>query len=933
MPAGKSQHSKESPRAAKLSPVRVNPLFLHPSEKRMNLSDGWRFRLDPADEGIKKSWFRRPDTIKRSIKVPGCWQGQGFGGDADDEVWDFRLKARTFRATYKGTGWYAKSFAIPETWSGRRLWLNFGGAHPSAEAWLNGKYLGCNDLPFVPFAFEISGIVRSGSGNDLVVRIHERNREFGFAYNWQGSWSGLYRGVEITSVGECFLERLSLYPDVDRQELRISARIGGSARNKLMLRLAVHPGTGKAVNPIAVERPVIGADINFRLPVSSPLLWSPDTPNLYRVEAELCGQEGALDAQIERTGFVTLAARGNNFLVNGEPYYIRGTGDFLSCPETGCPDTSRERWRRKLRALREYGYNQVRCQSYVYAPEYFDVADEMGLLIQSEMGMLGAWAGMSPWHVYPWPQPMASNRETLRGQWNKIVLRDVNHPSANIYCMSNELGGRTFYPRTAWQCYRETKEIKPTAMVIWTDGGHNGELPEDFVNAEANTKLSRPKPLIQHEFRWWSSFPDVRIRKKYSGAIRPYCIDIALDAAGRHGLAHRLPDFADRSQRLQLLEAKAKMENCRRDNPTLAGISHFNAMDANPSPQGIIDEFYCRKIADAKTWLETNGDTVVLSSLAFEDRVLTGGAHFKCKFFVSDFSHPPMKKPSLGWRLNCAGKIISRGESAFAHKPYRTHPIGEIRIELPPVAYPKAARLEVSLLEAHRIVTNSWNLWIFPEATLPRNVMRYGRPEQGWLHDWKDVPLITAAGLPPCKTSVVLSDKLDDHLTEFMRGGGRVILAAGEGMVRPHGGNGCGGQGYFFTPGANYAPYEDGQNGTVIRKHPMLGDFPHEGFADLQFYRLMNDAPPIELEPFGLANGEPAIRVIHRYPVCHPLGYLLERSFGKGGVILTSLDLSPRFPEARYLLSKMCAYAMGGQFKPGLALSDAAVSHMIQATA
>jgi len=127
--------------------------------------------------------------------------------------------------------------------------------------------------------------------------------------------------------------------------------------------------------------------------------------------------------------------------------------------------------------------------------------------------------------------------------------------------------------------------------VIWTDGGYSDTLPQDYVNADAGLAAQCPKPLIQHEFRWWSSFPDVRIMSKYSGAVRPYAAEIALETARRRGLAHILPDAAANSQRLQFIEAKGKMEACRRDHATLAGISHFNAMDTNPSPQGIIDEF------------------------------------------------------------------------------------------------------------------------------------------------------------------------------------------------------------------------------------------------------------------------------------------------------------------------------------------------------
>src|SRR5690606_33731808 len=109
--------------------------------------------------------------------------------------------------------------------------------------------------------------------------------------------------------------------------------------------------------------------------------------------------------------------------------------------------------------------------------------------------------------------------------------------------------------------------------------------------------LKSEKPFIQHEFKWWSSFPDIRIAKKYSGAMRPYGVEIAIKAAGKRNLIRMLPVFAENSQRLQFIEAKGKMEECRRDFPELAGINHFNGPDLNPSPQGILDEFYEKKYA------------------------------------------------------------------------------------------------------------------------------------------------------------------------------------------------------------------------------------------------------------------------------------------------------------------------------------------------
>ena len=187
--------------ARKREPVRVNPVLRHPAERRWVLEDDWRLRLDPDDAGVNHEWYRRAEDIEAPIAVPGCWQGQGFGDGSEDEVWDFRLRARVFQGTYKGTGWYAQTFRVPADWAGERLWLNLGGVHPSAEVWLNGEPLGAHDLPFVPFGFEVGPLLRPGADNDLVVRVSEHHRLYGLAYNWQGNWSGLYRAVELTATG------------------------------------------------------------------------------------------------------------------------------------------------------------------------------------------------------------------------------------------------------------------------------------------------------------------------------------------------------------------------------------------------------------------------------------------------------------------------------------------------------------------------------------------------------------------------------------------------------------------------------------------------------------------------------------------------------------------------------------------------------------
>jgi hypothetical protein len=413
--------------------------------------------------------------------------------------------------------------------------------------------------------------------------------------------------------------------------------------------------------------------------------------------------------------------------------------------------------------------------------------------------------------------------------------------------------------------------------------------------------------------------------------MRPYATEMAREVAERRGLAHILPQCAVSSQQLQLLEAKLKMENLRRDCPELAGVCHFSAMDSQPGPQGVIDEFYERKLATAADWQETNGDTVLLCGLGAEDRVIQGGRIWRCAFYVSDFGHPPMDAPQLQWRLQAGSETLASGQFAVEHTPYRATAIGGIEVTLPEVPAAVACELRGTLVSGSRQATNRWHLWLLPACSgLPSSVASYGEPQYTWLKTWPELPRVTAESR--CDRRVVLTERLDESLVGYLRSGGRVLLAASEGMLRPHPPN-FGYVQYFFTPPANYPKFEDGQNGTIIADHPLLGDYPHHGFADLQFFRLMENAPPIDLEPLGLADGDPVVRVIHRYPVFHPLAYLVERQVGAGRLVVSALELDRSLPEGRYLLAQMCRYLSGTELAEAEVISEEGIGRIVAACA
>lgn len=914
----------------KRMPVSVNPVLRNVSEEILDICDGWYFKLDPEDIGIKEKWYLQENIFSSKISVPGCWQGQGFGyDDVIDKVWDFRIKTKIFRASYHGTGWYSRLFKIPEKWKAKKIWVFFGGIHPHAEVWLNGKFLGNHSGPFVPFAFDITGVVNKETENFLVVRVSEKNRWLGLAYNWCGFWSGLYRNVELVATEKTWIEHLFIHPDIEKKFMNFMIITKGDIE-EFLINVEIKDPSGKVC--ATAERNISCGKNIFKVPIKNVQAWFPETPHLYRVDVQIIKNEQILDCRSEKVGFLKLSTKDKHILINERPYYMFGTGDFAVNPETGCPDTNRERWFRKLSILREYGYNYVRCQSYVPTPEYLDVADEVGLIVQSETGMMGAWGGHCHYHQYQWPQPHTDKRRLLRMQWNATVMRDVNHVSANFYCMSNEHYNDPLYPQTAWRCYHETKAIKPSCFVIWTDGRVKKikGTPLDFYCAEANLDKKVSLPLIQHEFRWWTSFPDIRKKGKFNGAIRPYALEIAEENAKKANLEHLLPELIVNSQKLQFIEAKTKLEQIRRDNPALAGICHFTAMDIGFSPQGIIDEFYERKLFSPEQWRQITNQTVVMIDAEFDDRIYTAGSTFEKNVFISDFSYPGLEKPIVRWTISTSYGIL-KGEFSYKPVAFRTVKAGRIIARLPQVSKPEKIQISVTVRDNGRVFENNWNYWLFPE--IPESEMDifvYDKPLRTWV---KTLPqkFLKPNMLEKVSPEILVSEKFDRRLAQYVCEGRKLILAVPEGFTRPFFPKlGLTKGRYFFTCPANYPTYEDGNTGTIVINYQVLGDFPHENFCDLQFYRMLAEYPPIDLRPFGKLNQEPVIRSFSTCFRMYPLAYLVEFSYKNGHIIITSLNLDQKLPEARYLLSQIIQYLRNTQTLPKNILDEDTIEWLIE---
>ena len=360
-----------------------------------------------ASELVEYDFSRSP-----TLNVPGDWNTQ-----------------RPDLLYYEGAIWYERRFddATP---SGRRAFLQFGAAAQRAEVWLNGERLGGHEGGFTPFAFEVTGRLRSRA-NSIVVKVDNTRRPDALPAMNTDWWNygGLTRGVRLIETPRAFVrDALVQLARGDTTRLRGFVKVDGAP-----------PATEVTVEiPEAHARTTSHTDADgvasFELPARLSL-WSPESPRLYDVVIR-AGEDRVVDS----IGFRTIATRGAEILLDGKPVFLRGISLHEEALGRGGRATSREDAEALLRLAKDLGCNFVRLAHYPHGDEMTRAADRMGLLVWSEIPVY--------WSI-AW-----SNPDTLRAARRQLaeeIARDRNRASVILWSVGNETpvtDARTRFLRT-----------------------------------------------------------------------------------------------------------------------------------------------------------------------------------------------------------------------------------------------------------------------------------------------------------------------------------------------------------------------------------------------------------------------------------------------------------------------------------------------------
>ncbi|MFG0251260.1 MAG: glycoside hydrolase family 2 TIM barrel-domain containing protein, partial [Phycisphaerales bacterium JB038] len=440
--------------------------------QQLDLAGDWQVRLDADDVGEAQAWFAAP-LAGQPIALPGTLDRARLGHPLDRETMTYDvpvLRTQWPSSTevtaadqaghlvrehlYLGKAWYQRQIDIPEEWRGKFLTLQLERVMWRSDVWLDDTHLGSCDSLVAPHRYDL-GFLTPGPhrltiriDNDLIHNIGIIGHAYG--PETQSRWNGVLGQLTIAAHEATHVTALQVYPDVDRQSVRLRAslRNARSAVTNAKLWLAVQDPEGKRIG-LDVTDPFLvhpgTHEVEFRLGLwETGRPWDEFHTSRYQLEASLESWTEGGDATIDRASatfaFRHLERAGRHLLLNGERLFLRGTLDCAVYPNTGHPPMTVDAWKRVLGQIKHYGFNHVRFHTWCPPEAAFEAADELGLYLAPETPF---WVDNWTTGVSSKPKLLGEDPEVLdyiRREALRISEAYGNHPSFAFFCIGNEFG-------------------------------------------------------------------------------------------------------------------------------------------------------------------------------------------------------------------------------------------------------------------------------------------------------------------------------------------------------------------------------------------------------------------------------------------------------------------------------------------------------------
>lgn len=390
--------------------------------RRIDLSGSWYFAFDGAKDRNYENGVPRRMTIPVPSAMQDCFV-------APNERF------------FCGTMWYETMAFVPKAWLGDDVFLRFEGIGQRAVIYVNGIEAGRHEGAYTPAIVSITRQLRYGEENRIVVKVNNEMSMYSLPAGHTCSLpdgrkanvsdapyevpAGLFGAVSMytvptTRLVDVFIQTTELTPE--RAVIHYVAQVQGNC----LVTVTLRDRDGRVV--------ATGVGGNAKLTVENPHVWSIGSGYLYTMELEVSRLGKQHDMYSVRFGIRTVAVKGGQLLLNGEPITIKGVhvkagfGDSLtySAPQA----------KQRLLQIAALGGNCVFSGGRPLPENVLSMADECGLMVIDEipavgLGLTSANNGDAHYaRADMRSRALEAHKEAIR----RLVHRDKNHTS--VVCWS-----------------------------------------------------------------------------------------------------------------------------------------------------------------------------------------------------------------------------------------------------------------------------------------------------------------------------------------------------------------------------------------------------------------------------------------------------------------------------------------------------------------
>lgn len=367
-------------------------------------------------EYINGDWIFTKENQTENISLPHTWNNL----DGQDGGLDY----------YRGICAYKKMLTIPEEYKDKQIYLEFEGVNSIAEVMINGEKLTRHEGGFSTFRVNITGAVKSGEENELVVNVDNRQNDYIYPQMADFTfYGGIYRKVKLIYVDESHFTlddfgskgiNVTAESESDKAYVLVETEVS-KAKEGQVIRFDLYDKEGTHLE----TKMCSAAEGKVTFELDNPHLWNGRLdPYLYEMRACLMDDE-EIDQVKTKFGIRSYKVDPEKgFILNGEVYPLRGVSRHQDREDKGWA-ISEEDHQEDIELMGEVGANTIRLAHYQHDDFFYDLCDEYGFVVWAEIPFISSF--------------MEKGYQNTISQMTELIKQNYNHPSICFWGISNEI--------------------------------------------------------------------------------------------------------------------------------------------------------------------------------------------------------------------------------------------------------------------------------------------------------------------------------------------------------------------------------------------------------------------------------------------------------------------------------------------------------------